>query len=198
MVVKSRSRTQNRLEDFLPPSQICRRIGYSTAVPPVAVYLHCRVLEKILDHAVQHRGLEVGGYLFGHSYEGERRAAVEIKGAFCITSRDATLVHFRFEIEDTASAERYQEKELPGTEIIGWYHTHPGHGVFMSGVDVATHVNYFKLFHRVALVIDPLRHDFAAFTQMDGQVSSLPSIVLVGPDLPRLAAWPPELSSEKQ
>jgi proteasome lid subunit RPN8/RPN11 len=39
--------------------------------------------------------------------------------------------------------------------IVGWYHSHPGFGIFLSGVDQAAHRTYFTQPWHVALVIDP-------------------------------------------
>lgn len=42
--------------------------------------------------------------------------------------------------------------------VIGWYHSHPGYGCWLSGIDVSTQMlnqNYQEPF--VAIVIDPIR-----------------------------------------
>jgi proteasome lid subunit RPN8/RPN11 len=39
--------------------------------------------------------------------------------------------------------------------IVGWYHSHPGFGIFLSGVDQAAHRTYFVQPWHVALVVDP-------------------------------------------
>jgi len=42
--------------------------------------------------------------------------------------------------------------------IVGWYHSHPGYGCWLSGIDVATQLNnqmYLDPF--LAIVIDPNR-----------------------------------------
>lgn len=40
--------------------------------------------------------------------------------------------------------------------IVGWYHTHPGFGIFLSGMDQFIHQNFFTQIWHVALVLDPL------------------------------------------
>ena len=39
--------------------------------------------------------------------------------------------------------------------MIGWYHTHPGFGVFLSGMDLFIHQNFFTQIWHVAMVLDP-------------------------------------------
>ncbi|MEB3298012.1 MAG: Mov34/MPN/PAD-1 family protein [Candidatus Sericytochromatia bacterium] len=40
--------------------------------------------------------------------------------------------------------------------VVGWCHTHPGHGVFLSAPDREVHARKFPLPFQVALVIDPM------------------------------------------
>jgi proteasome lid subunit RPN8/RPN11 len=39
--------------------------------------------------------------------------------------------------------------------MAGWYHTHPGFGIFLSGMDLFIHQNFFTQIWHVALVLDP-------------------------------------------
>ncbi len=39
--------------------------------------------------------------------------------------------------------------------MVGWYHTHPGFGVFLSGMDLFIHQNFFTQIWHVAMVLDP-------------------------------------------
>ncbi len=48
--------------------------------------------------------------------------------------------------------ERYPEGDAV---IVGWYHTHPGFGIFLSGMDQFIHQNFFTQIWHVALVLDP-------------------------------------------
>lgn len=39
--------------------------------------------------------------------------------------------------------------------IVGWYHTHPGFGIFLSGMDQFIHQNFFTQIWHIAYVLDP-------------------------------------------
>jgi proteasome lid subunit RPN8/RPN11 len=39
--------------------------------------------------------------------------------------------------------------------MVGWYHTHPGFGIFLSGMDLFIHQNFFTQIWHVAYVLDP-------------------------------------------
>ncbi|MEW5986660.1 MAG: hypothetical protein AB1791_08510 [Chloroflexota bacterium] len=47
--------------------------------------------------------------------------------------------------------------------MVGWYHTHPGFGIFLSGMDQFIHQNFFTQVWHVALVLDPLAHKSGFF-----------------------------------
>ncbi|MBP6017226.1 MAG: Mov34/MPN/PAD-1 family protein [Candidatus Promineofilum sp.] len=48
--------------------------------------------------------------------------------------------------------ERYPDESA---FIVGWYHTHPGFGIFLSGMDLFIHQNFFTQLWHVAYVLDP-------------------------------------------
>jgi hypothetical protein len=48
--------------------------------------------------------------------------------------------------------------------VVGWYHTHPGHGVFYSEPDQETHRERFEWPFQVGLVIDPEQERAGFFT----------------------------------
>lgn len=48
--------------------------------------------------------------------------------------------------------ERYPDESAV---MVGWYHTHPGFGIFLSGMDLFIHQNFFTQLWHVAFVLDP-------------------------------------------
>lgn len=49
-------------------------------------------------------------------------------------------------------AERYPNDTAV---MVGWYHTHPGFGIFLSGMDQFIHQNFFTQIWHIAYVLDP-------------------------------------------
>lgn len=48
-----------------------------------------------------------------------------------------------------------------GGRIVGWYHSHPGYGIFMSEIDLETHGKLLQFSpYVVALVVDPEINEF--------------------------------------
>jgi nucleoid-associated protein YgaU len=47
------------------------------------------------------------------------------------------------------------DNDYPSMRIVGWYHTHPGFGLFLSEQDQFSHRSFFSDPRMVALVVDP-------------------------------------------
>lgn len=63
--------------------------------------------------------------------------------------------------------EHHQQVAEADLRIVGWYHTHPGFGVFMSGTDQATQRQVFGMPWQVAVVYDPLNGEYGLFYGKD-------------------------------
>jgi len=50
---------------------------------------------------------------------------------------------------------KIKDKDYPDERIMGWYHSHPGFGVFLSDHDTFIHKNFFSSELQVAWVYDP-------------------------------------------
>ena len=66
------------------------------------------------------------------------------------------------------------EKDYQGKRIVGWYHTHPGFGIFLSGMDTFIHDNFFDLPWQPAYVYDPHADSEGFFFKVDGKLQQEP------------------------
>jgi len=67
-------------------------------------------------------------------------------------------------------------KEGAKNSLIGWYHSHPGFGVFLSPRDLKTHSRFTQLFPlTLALVIDPVNDDTGFFIAPLGVAMRIPA-----------------------
>ncbi|HDP96186.1 MAG TPA: hypothetical protein ENN25_00625 [Euryarchaeota archaeon] len=59
----------------------------------------------------------------------------------------------------------FKELDASGFDyvIVGWYHSHPGFGCFMSKTDMKTQSTLFSERFHSAIVIDPVREEIMAF-----------------------------------
>ena len=72
-------------------------------------------------------------------------------------------MHFKFTPECWQEILRIQKDHYPQTAIVGWYHSHPGHGIFLSGTDLNTQRLSFGKVWQIASVYDPIRQEIGYF-----------------------------------
>ena len=65
---------------------------------------------------------------------------------------------------------REHDETYPDLKMVGWYHSHPGFGVFLSGHDLFIHRNFFTAPWQVAFVTDPLGKASGCFTWNNGEL----------------------------
>lgn len=58
----------------------------------------------------------------------------------------------------------------PDRKIVGWYHTHPGFGIFLSNMDAFIHENFFSFPWQPAYVFDPQAETDGFFFRTNGEL----------------------------
>jgi len=126
----------------------------------------------IYQHVFDNADREVGGVLVG-------RTAADgglplITGAIPAISADEQRATLTFTQEAWAHVHRVLESEFPADEqIVGWYHSHPGFGIFLSGHDLFIHENFFNAPSQIAVVVDPHARMEGVFAWQDGELTGL-------------------------
>ena len=124
------------------------------------IYILIEAIEKIVVHAINYinlqnfRNLEVIGLVRGY-YKDE--TTLIINETFPI--REGDEKHVSFTDDDYAFFSKIPLDEKKKEFIIGWYHSHPGFGLFLSPIDIKTHALSFQLSNpnALALIFDPIR-----------------------------------------
>lgn len=110
------------------------------------------LLREIEDHCYTTLDFEVGGMLFGKI----TASSTQINGFVPALRASKQVVTLTFTHEVWESILKEGEERFPGQQIVGWYHTHPGFGVFLSDYDKFIQTEFFKQKGQVALVVDPV------------------------------------------
>jgi proteasome lid subunit RPN8/RPN11 len=127
-------------------------------VEEMSVTLNYMALNKILRHGLRFSSpnksreewIECMGFLIGN-VNGEK---VKVNDA--IPMVHGNLVEVEFQIEHYARADEINQTLTDDNWVVGWYHTHPGHGLFLSRVDKINHAGYQSMNPKaIALVFDP-------------------------------------------
>ncbi len=110
-------------------------------------------------HALSSMDREVAGMLIGPRPEKQPDGRYVVHVTDIIIARHTRMMGAS--VTYTPESWRYVTDRLhetyPNEEaiIVGWYHTHPGFGIFLSGMDLFIHQNFFTQTWHVALVLDP-------------------------------------------
>ena len=156
--------------DF-PPQQLITHAPKIRGQPNFRVYMVDKVHQAIWQHLMQEPDIESGGVLVGHPFMtiDNQITYVVISGAIPQHSNNRSVGHFTVGTEEIAAARNEIESKYPGLLVVGWYHSHPGHGIFLSGQDMTIVRSIYNSPWHLALVIDPLQKKEGIFVGPDGQ-----------------------------
>jgi 26S proteasome regulatory subunit N11 len=142
------------------------------------LYLSKLAEEKIRNHAMSRLEprIEIMGLLLGTLYRHNEREYVLVRDVVT-TDLDASLVSVRFDRQGFEKL--FDSLDDSGFDyvIVGWYHSHPGHGCFLSQTDVDTQVSMFNRPFHSALVIDPVNREIETFKVERGKAGHRPFAV---------------------
>ncbi|MCE5237046.1 Mov34/MPN/PAD-1 family protein [bacterium] len=140
-----------------------------------AVFVLETALADVNSHAAEEPEHEIGGILVGSVIDGPRPVVLveaAIRGHAMAHSRGS--VTFTHETWNEINA--VKDNEYPDLKIVGWYHSHPGFGLFLSGHDLFIHQNFFNTPWQVAVVADPLAKSWGCFTWHGQELSQEPDV----------------------
>jgi proteasome lid subunit RPN8/RPN11 len=140
------------------------------------VYIHVDALQAIIDHVREDERNEVGGVLLGTFYLSHNKRVTDVRDALAAPQARGGHAHVTFGHDSWAAIHEQVDARCAGS-IVGWYHSHPGFGVFLSKQDVFIQENFFDDAGHVALVIDPRKHKTGLFTWQErrGKKGVLPA-----------------------
>lgn len=136
---------------------------------PARIKISDEIFKQIEKHSYSNLEAEVGGMLFG-TVSGGKTNIVGFVPALKAETNQATLT-FTHDVWEEILKEG--EKKFPGKQIVGWYHTHPSFGIFLSDYDQFIQNNFFNNAGQVALVIDPIAGELGWFEKKGNDIPLL-------------------------
>ena len=134
-------------------------------------------LNDIRAHGCLTPDIEVCGVILGTVYR-------DLQGAWCYVEANIRGNHaagrnaqVTFTSETWTHIHEYREKRYPGLRIVGWYHTHPGFGIFLSEMDLFIQQSFFAEPWQLAFVDDPKGGDRGVFVWRKGSPVREPYLV---------------------
>jgi proteasome lid subunit RPN8/RPN11 len=137
--------------------------------PEFEPVVHQSALDAIRVHGEEDTTVEVCGVLVGRIYENSGAALVYVDDIVRGTHAAGRNSAVTFTADTWAHIDREMDERHPGKRIVGWYHTHPGFGIFLSEMDRFIQRHFFNAPWQTAFVYDPHSEERGMFGWRDGE-----------------------------
>lgn len=141
-----------------------------------AIFTH-EALQAIHEHGKTSMDAEICGVLVGNVYRDSYGPYVLIRACIRGDAAESRNAQVTFKAETWTHIQQVMEQDHPDDKIVGWYHTHPGFGIFLSGMDLFIQDNFFNLPWQIALVYDPQSEEEGVFIWRNGKSEREPHLV---------------------
>jgi len=140
------------------------RVWGSPENSKVVIYIDKQAYDDIHRHGAANHQREVVGILLGNvSEDSTGKYRVDIVGIVKSESAPGNRTQAQFTHEVWLQLVESAQRNYPNQKVVGWYHTHPGFGAFMSDDDVNSHRLAFSHPWHVAAVCDPIKNELCFF-----------------------------------
>lgn len=130
------------------------------------MFIEKGALEALYDFLEHDLNREHGGVFVGKPYYDPKRNCYYtlITSTIPALYTQGNPVHLQFTPKSWEYISNVIEENFPEKVIVGWHHSHPGLGVFMSGTDRATQQAFYFHDWNVAVVVDPIHRKTGWFS----------------------------------
>lgn len=139
----------------------------------IHVTINKEVKLLIDEYAASDTSRELGGVLIGGYEEKSGCYEVYIKARIKAHYSEASKSNIKFTHQTWEYIDRVKEEYYPDDKMVGWFHTHPGFGVFLSDYDLFIQNNFFEFPFQVAYVVDPVKGGAGFFGKIDGEIMKI-------------------------
>ncbi|MCR4593438.1 MAG: hypothetical protein K5761_00085 [Clostridiales bacterium] len=113
---------------------------------------------------------ESGGVLLGEIIEAFGKVNIVISAFIEAKYSEGTPTTLKFTHETWEYIHKEAEKKYPELKIVGWIHTHPDFGIFLSDYDKFIHENFFSEENQIAYVVDPIQKTEGFYFWINGKI----------------------------
>ena len=134
------------------------------------IYISQPVYKEIHKFTQNKTTNESGGMLIGNVIEEFGKTNIIINGFIEAKYCEATPTTLKFTHETWEYVHKEMDKKFPGQKIVGWIHTHPNFGIFLSEYDKFIQENFFKEDYQIAYVVDPIQNIEGFYFWINGKI----------------------------
>lgn len=134
------------------------------------IYISQPVYKEIHKFTQNKTTNESGGMLIGSVIEEFGKTNIIVNGFIEAKYCEATPTTLKFTHETWEYVHKEMDKKFPGQKIVGWIHTHPNFGIFLSEYDKFIQENFFKEDYQIAYVVDPIQDIEGFYFWINGKI----------------------------
>ncbi len=134
------------------------------------IYISQSVYKEIHKFTENKTTNESGGVLVGNVVEEFGKTNIIINGFVEAKHCESTPTTLKFTHETWEYVHKEIDKKFPKQKIVGWIHTHPDFGIFLSEYDKFIHENFFKEEYQIAYVVDPIQNMEGFYFWINGKI----------------------------
>ncbi len=138
------------------------------------VYFDPKIHDRIAAHAAEKLTLEICGVLLGHWQRDEEGPFVLVNEAIRADKAQSNAGDVTFTHDAWNDIHREMDTKYTDRQIVGWYHSHPNFGIFLSDRDCFIHEHFFNSPGQVAYVVDPVNGVEGVFCWRNGKAKLFP------------------------
>ena len=128
------------------------------------IFISESIIEDVKGYLSSDKSKELGGVLVGDVYLDELdNKFIVISEVVIARFTEANVTRLTFTHKSWEDINDRIDKEYPDKRMLGWFHSHPGHTVFLSSYDKFIHENFFNRDFMVAYVFDPINKEEGFF-----------------------------------
>jgi proteasome lid subunit RPN8/RPN11 len=132
-------------------------------------YFSPAVHAALWKHAAADTSVEICGVLVGSWHRDEVGPFVKVTESIRGEGAETRFAEVTFTHKTWAKINAEMDTKYTNLSIVGWYHTHPDFGIFLSDRDRFIHEHFFSGPGQVAHVIDPIRQIEGVFVWHDAK-----------------------------
>lgn len=135
------------------------------------IYIYQSAYREIHDFTKDKTENESGGILVGNVVDAFGKTNIIIKGFIEAKYCEATPTTLKFTHETWDYINDIKDEQFENQVILGWIHTHPNFGIFLSEYDKFIHQNFFNEKFQTAYVVDPIQHIEGFYIWVNGSIT---------------------------
>ena len=137
------------------------------------VHFDRKAYDRMKAHAATTSEVELCGVLVGEVCRDNLGFFLSIIGVIEGEAANNYGAQVTFTHDTWSHIHETMDRDYPDRRIVGWYHTHPGFGVFLSKMDMFIQENFFPQPYQVAVVLETKAEVEGCFVWSGGRVEPL-------------------------